>query len=250
MNEIATDVWIALLQGLLDHKELCAVSAWLAAYPEEFERILQAIVVGTVVPAGADAILDALRAMTATRDNEHDSSRRALFYSLRALAEVGSGSDREIIRVALAKLFPHGLAVNAATYRAEVGATEIFAVACESAEVKAALPVMAKTLADPEALLERCVVAGRELGDGMQQVDAHIADLVGQDAPEAGSGLWQARNDCMSTWRMFLDSVDKAYPEGGPGSAARETLIGPYRRELDKAAKPAKKKVAGALPTA
>lgn len=240
MNEIGLDVWIALLQGVDEQKALCLASTWLAAYPDEFERIMRAIVDGTVVPTGTDPVLDALRAATGPLDKEHDGSRRALYYMLRALAEIGTDSDRETVRAAAGRLFPHGLSVNAATYRAEVGATETFAAACESVEVKAALPVMANTVKDPAAMLVRCVVAGRELGKGLKQVDAHLTKLVGQGEAKASEGLRFVRNDCLRTWNMFLGAIDKAYPAGGADAAAREALIGPYLREVEKAAKPAK----------
>lgn len=195
----------------------------------------------SVVQAGADTVLDGLREVMGVQDEEHDGARRTLFYVLFALTEAGSEADRAAVHAALDKLFPRGLSIVNATWRAEVGATETFAVACESAEVKAALPVLAETLKDPAALMARCITAGRALGKTLDQIDAHMADLVEQGKAKSGEGTRAVRNDCMKTWRMFLDAVDKAYPEDGPDAAAREALIGPYLREVAKAAKPSPK---------
>lgn len=180
---------------------------------------------------GADTAQSALDAQAQLDDAEHDRAQRFFYGLVDTIAQHAPlAADREAAAFVRDTLYADGLRVVNYAFAAEVAAGLKFEMRLANPDVKSRVEALAAIVPGLGEFARATVAAAKALGVTLQKLHALRVDKAGKPFDPV---LFKARTDALVWWSAFTNVVEAVYRGDAPASlAAREALLGPWRRLL------------------
>ena len=232
MKEISDATWIYLLTELLNERGELECRSQISPFIEDFEDMLEDFRDVADESSEGDQVMEKLKHDVREIDDSHDDAHSALFRLLEAFTFRGPEDARAAVKLGLELLYPNQLAVIKASFAEEVNATEEFAQRLALDGVQSGLDVVRQEVPGIDAWCQRCLQYGHGLGAAMKALQEH-KNKVENDSGSRSSELVAALGQARRIWRLFIQTMDFAYPAGSTeNDALREKLLGRYIREI------------------